>query len=100
MKAINSKNCYNSYIVQKSSIKWTVKSVKPCDKCKYCIKTYNFDGWENTLCTKFEFDTLVPKNDEKYFDDKYNKCIDTSVARYPDFDLCGIEGKYYESIWE
>ena len=93
MKAIDLKKSYNSYVIQKSSIKWTVIPVKPCDKCKHCIKTYNFDGWENTLCTKFEFDTL-PKNDKKYFDDKY---IDTSVARYHDFDLCGIEAKYYES---
>ena len=97
MRAINSKNCNNSYVVQKSSIKWTVKSVKPCDKCKHCIKNYNFDGWEETLCTKFETDTS--KND-KNFDDKYSRCIDISVARFPDFELCGIEAKYFESSEE
>lgn len=94
MKAINSKNFYNSYVVQKSSIKWTINNVKPCDKCKHCIKTYNFDGWEDTLCTRFEIDN------EKYFDDKYIRCIDISVARFPDFELCGIEAKYFESIEE
>jgi hypothetical protein len=107
MKAIDPKNCYNSYVVQKSSIKWTINNVKPCDKCKHCIKTYNFDGWEETLCTKFEMDTskndkepvLKLKND-KYFDDKYLRCIDVSVARFPDFELCGIEAKYFESIEE
>jgi hypothetical protein len=104
MKAIETKICYNSYTIQKSSIKWTIKVVKPCDNCKYCHKEYNFDGWNESLCTKSEFNVhkkiTMLKNDEKYLDDKYNRCIDTSVARYPDFDLCGIEGKYYESIWE
>ena len=105
MKAIESKICYNSYTIQKSSIKWIVKVEKPCDNCKHCFKEYNLDGWEDKLCTKSEFgyhkkSLTILKNNGKYFDDKYNRCIDTSVARYPDFDLCGIEGKYYESIWE
>jgi len=100
MKAIETKFCYNSYTIQKSSIKWTVKVVKPCDNCKYCHKEYNFDGWEDKLCTKSEFDKkpfTILKNKE---DDKYNRCIDTSVARYPDFNLCGIDARYYESSEE
>ena len=42
MKAIESKICYNSYTIQKSSIKWIVKVEKPCDNCKHCFKEYNF----------------------------------------------------------
>jgi hypothetical protein len=99
MKAIETKICYNSYTIQKSSIKWTVKIATPCDNCKHCFEEYNLDGCEDKLYTKSEFDkkpfTILKNKD----DDKYSRCIDTSVSRYPDFDLCGIE-IYYESIWE
>ena len=56
--------------------------------CKTCIH-YRYTRKDVPRCAKFkEFDTLTKKICD----------VETSIARFPDFDLCGPEGKFYQSL--
>jgi hypothetical protein len=53
------------------------KPVINCNNCKHCVIKN-----EDTFCSIFEF------QNKKF-------CVETSIIRFPEFDFCGIEAKYF-----
>lgn len=56
------------------------KPILNCNSCKHCVIKN-----EETFCSIFKF-----KN--------HKFCVETNIIRFQEFDLCGIEAKYYSSI--
>lgn len=81
-----------SIIVTSSQLIRPPYSIAKCEMCKHCVIKITSDP----RCKKF---LLYNQHNSDWCVEipPAEKYVETAIARFDDFELCGSDGKYYEA---